>query len=371
MSVDKNKIFIGFLREMTSHSTSQTILGLMSGTSLDGLDLALCRFSDEGFEILRTASVPYSPYWHGKLSNAIHLSGEELMHLDAEYGKWLGQEAKLFLDQIPEKIDAVASHGHTIFHQPQNGFSTQIGSGAHIAAQCKLPVVCDFRSLDVALGGQGAPLVPIGDALLFHEFDLCLNLGGIANISGNVDGKRIAFDICPVNMMLNHLAEKEGLRYDKDGLMAASGNCIPELLEELNHLAFYAQNPPKSLGREWFLHQFLPIVERQHASNAELMHTVCVHIAHQIVNATKLFEGKTMLSTGGGTHHLFLMEKMKEAFPGEVIIPKEAIIDFKEAIIFAFLGYLRLNGRTNALSSVTGASLDSCSGAVYLPPAAC
>lgn len=346
------------------------ILGMMSGTSLDGLDLALCRFTENEslhFELIEAQTIPYNTQWKEKLSRAMELSGDQLMQLNAELGIWMGKEAALFLGDNPHRCALIGSHGHTVFHRPDLSYSTQIGSGAHIAAESGLPVVCDFRSGDVAYGGQGAPLVPVGDELLFSQYDMCLNLGGIANISAKSGNKRIAFDICPANMALNQIARREGKEYDPSGEMASQGKPDLLLLEQLNALEFYSSHPPKSLGREWFEQHFFPLVSSSPLSSKDLLATLCEHIATQISNEANRLGGQSMLITGGGAHNAFLVNSISKKCRAQLILPPAKIIDFKEAILFAFLAWLRMHERPNSLSSVTGALKNCSGGAVYLP----
>jgi anhydro-N-acetylmuramic acid kinase len=354
-----------------SNSNTYTIVGVMSGTSLDGLDLALCEFENSGisykFKILKSETVAYSDTQREKLKNASLLAAENFSRLDFLFGKFIGSEVKKFINDVAVKPDAVASHGHTIFHQPKNGFSVQAGCGATIAAECGLTTVCDFRSLDVALKGQGAPLVPIGDKFLFNQFQSCLNIGGIANISfDNKENKRVAFDICPANMALNHFAGIAGLDYDKDGDLARRGKCDTELLEILNNLSFYHKTGAKSLGREWFEQAFLSIVENYGLNLNDTLNTLTQHVAEQVAKVLNKESLRSVLITGGGTYNIFLIEELKSRFKGEIHIPDDQTVNFKEALIFAFLGYLRINSKINTLSSVTGATRDSIGGAVYL-----
>ena len=238
------------------------VLGVMSGTSLDGLDLALCEFFLNGekytYKIIKAKTLKYNNIWRKKLEEGRKNSLVEFLKLNVEYGEHIGIEIKKFL-YGQQKPDAIASHGHTVFHQPQNGFTTQIGCGANIAAVTGITTVCDFRSLDVALRGQGAPLVPIGDEKLFSDYGACLNLGGIANISFKKGNKRIAYDICEANMLLNYLSNKAGKNYDKGGAMAEKGSVEKSLLKKLNKKKFYKEKAPKSLGREWFEKNILPL----------------------------------------------------------------------------------------------------------------
>ncbi|WP_404812225.1 anhydro-N-acetylmuramic acid kinase [Capnocytophaga canimorsus] len=353
------------------------IIGLMSGTSLDGLDIAFCHFKKENeqwfFDIEAAKSISYDQNMRESLKNAVHLSTEQLLRLHNQYGKWLGEQTQLFISEKKINPQAIASHGHTVFHQPQNGFTLQIGSGQHLSNVVQLPVICDFRVGDVALGGQGAPLVPIGDQLLFAEFDFCLNLGGISNISFEKEGKRIAYDIGIANMILNHLCRKIGKNYDHNGNLAKNGKLLPKLLERLNKLPYYQTDYPKSTGFEWFSKEILPIVESIDAKVEDLLYTAVYHICEQIkINVEKHlspFKKQKLLITGGGALNTFLIETLKEKLDKqiEIIVPEKQIIEFKEALIFAFMGVLRLENQINILSSVTGARKDSCGGVLFLP----
>lgn len=338
----------------------------MSGTSLDGLDLALCRFNKQDrrfvFEILKSETLPYSPEWKNLLSTAHTVSAEAYFQLHAKYGAFLAEQVKVFLEGA-EKPDAIASHGHTIFHQPALGFSTQLGCGATLSAHTGITTVCDFRSTDVALGGQGAPLVPVGDGLLFAQYEACLNIGGISNISMTASGKRVAYDIGIANMLLNYLAEQKGLVYDKDGANARTGKIVPKVLNRAEGLDYYKQKGARSLGREWFEADVKPIF--QNATWEDLLATATEHIAMRIAADINAHTIKNVLVTGGGAFNAFLLERIKAHTTTELIIPSAEIIKFKEALIFAFLGHLRLNENTTALASVTGASRDSGGAAVY------
>lgn len=345
-------------------------IGVMSGTSVDGLDLAACRFNFDHtwkFEILKSITIPYSHKWISKLSSASELSAIELVILNNDFGRFIGKNVAAFCADLPEKPDLVSSHGHTVFHQPHKKLTFQIGSGASIAANSGLPAVCDFRSVDVALKGQGAPLVPIGDEFLFGEYDFCLNLGGIANISYRVDGLRKAFDICPANMAFNHFTKELGYEYDLDGNLGRSGQIQDELLTLLNSLDFYQLNGPKSFAREQFENEFLPLIYSFQLSAPDVLRTLYEHVSDQLAQATDPFPKGQMLITGGGAHNVFLIELFSEKTKHKTIVPSAQIIDFKEAIIFAFLGVLRFRNEVNVLKSVTGALHDHSGGAIYLP----
>jgi anhydro-N-acetylmuramic acid kinase len=344
-------------------------LGIMSGTSLDGLDLALCHFTkndDWNYKIIAATTVEYTDCLREKLANALTLSAYEFAILDVELGRYIAAKVNEFLSTQNVKPNFIASHGHTTFHQPQIGLTLQIGNGAVIAAQTGITTVCDFRTTDVALGGQGAPLVPIGDELLFARYDACLNLGGISNISFNADGKRLAFDISPCNMALNYLANKLNLKYDKDGENARKGNVNIQLLNNLNSIDFYKKAGAKSLGKEWFDTVFLPYLEASEISIYDKLRTVTEHISIQLQQVLPFAHNATILVTGGGARNVFLIERLAEISQQKIIIPDAETIDFKEAIIFAFLGVLRMRGENNCLKNVTGADVDNCGGCVYM-----
>ncbi len=350
------------------------VIGLMSGTSLDGLDLAYCHIWQKkeqwNFEIVETKSVSYDEKMRVQLQNALYLPAIELLTFNATYGTWLGEQCNLFIDQHSLKVDVISSHGHTIHHQPENGFTYQIGSGQHIANVSGYKVICDFRTNDVALGGQGAPLVPIGDQLLFEEYDFCLNLGGISNISFKYKEKRVAYDIGLANMILNYITQKIDLSFDNDGLLASRGVINHEMLQKLNRLDYYTLQFPKSTGYEWFLKEVVPIVDATNDTIENLLHTAVHHIGEQIANQVHLYDAKpesTLLVTGGGALNSFLM-KIIQSKLGKTVKAVESdkiLIDFKEALVFALMGVLRLEEKTNVLSSVTGASRDSSSGVIY------
>jgi anhydro-N-acetylmuramic acid kinase len=344
-------------------------LGLMSGTSLDGLDIALVAFQADGsrytFTILKTETLAYNERWFTDLKNAHLLDELALKKLDAAYGAWLGEVVQHFiLNNKIDGLDFIASHGHTVHHQPEKKITVQIGNGPQLAAATGLPVVCDFRLQDVLLGGQGAPLVPIGDELLFADFDACLNLGGFANISFAQHGQRIAFDVCAANIVLNYLAQKLCLAYDDGGAHARSGTLLPELLAKLNSLPYFGQQPPKSLGREWTDAEVLPLLEGRFATE-DLLHTFCIHIANQIAMVCRQAELKTVLVTGGGAFNLFLMELLNAGSETKFILPEGELITHKEALIFAFLGLLRWLNQPNCLASVTGAPANHSAGRIY------
>jgi anhydro-N-acetylmuramic acid kinase len=342
----------------------------MSGTSLDGVDLAHIHFRvidrKWQFKILECSTVSYDEDWLNKLRTAVDFSKVELKKLNKDYTLLLAHIIKDFI--VKNKItnlDAVCSHGHTILHQPQNGFTLQIGNLKEIATIVGETIVCDFRVQDVKLGGQGAPLVPIGDRILFSDYDYCLNLGGFSNVSFEQEGKRIAFDISPVNTVLNFYANKLGLAYDDKGNIARSGETDIALLEELDYLSYYQKPYPKSLGIEFVKTVVLPLMESYDLSIEDKMHTFIKHIAKQTALALPDRRGN-MLVTGGGAYNTFLLESMKDFLPElELIVPDAKTLEYKEALIFALLGVLKLRKEINVLSSVTGAKKDHSSGVVF------
>lgn len=346
------------------------VIGVMSGTSLDGVDLAHIKFEINqqkwSYEIYECDTISYATEMIAKLKNGINFNEVELSDLNIEYTNLLGNIISDFITKNNiSNLDAVCSHGHTILHQPQNGFTLQIGNLPEITKIVHQKVICDFRVQDVKLGGQGAPLVPIGDRILFSEFDYCLNLGGFSNISFEENGQRIAFDISPVNTVLNFYANTFGLEYDNKGEISASGNLNSDLFNELNQLEFYHKSFPKSLGFEFVKETILPIIESYQISTEDKMRTFTEHIAFQIGKVLKLKSGKLLVS-GGGVYNDFLIGRMKVHLPTiEIIIPDEKTIKFKEALIFALLGVLKLRNEINVLASVTGAKHNHCSGEIF------
>ncbi|MCH7401417.1 anhydro-N-acetylmuramic acid kinase [Belliella kenyensis] len=349
---------------------SQTyhIIGLMSGTSCDGLDIAYSTFTytDEwSFEIKKANTVSFPIDLEDRLKTAHLMSGLDLHLLDVEFGKWMGYQVKSFISNHQIKVDAIASHGHTIFHQPKHQLTLQIGNAWALHVACGTPVINDFRMLDVQLGGQGAPLVPIGDQMLFPSYAFCLNLGGIANISMDIDDKRKAFDICPFNLLLNHYANKLDLPYDDGGKIARSGTLIPGLLAELNELPYYQNQEAKSLGREDLEIYFEILAQFEQYKIEDKLHTLVAHYVYQVKKSIATPSGH-MLVTGGGAFNKYFMETLRNAFEGQIHISdaKPILINFKEALLFAFLGVLRLRNEANCLASVTGAIRDNCGGMI-------
>lgn len=348
-------------------------IGLMSGSSLDGLDIAYVEFLENAgkwtYEILAADCYEYSGEWADRLKNATELNARDYLLLHTDYGHYLGEQVNRFIkaNKLQYQVGLVASHGHTTFHEPGNQMTGQIGDGAAIAAETQLPVVSDLRAMDVAFGGQGAPIVPIGEKNLLGDYDYFLNIGGIANISLNAENY-IAYDICPANRVLNMLAQEAGKQYDSEGQMARSGVVIDALLNELNALDYYNQPYPKSLANSFGVDVVYPIVKKYDASINDLLATYTAHIAQQIKNAADGNE-KKLLVTGGGAFNTFLIESLQEVLKEKnvsVVVPDENLVKYKEAIIMALIGVMRWREEYNVISSVTGAKRASIGGALWL-----
>lgn len=357
-------------------NTNYHILGVMSGTSLDGIDLAEINFSLlDGiweYDIIKAETIAYPSIWKNRLQEAISCSQKEIEIVNSEYTVFLGEVISEFISRNQIKnLDIVCSHGHTIWHQPKKGITLQIGNLPEIASLINQKVVCNFRVQDVTLGGNGAPLVPIGDRLLFAEYDYCLNLGGFANVSfedkslHNQESKRIAYDICPANIVLNYLTEQLGFLFDEGGAIARHGMLSEELFQKLNDLTFYNMTPPKSLGLEWVKKEIFPLMKPSSITIEDKLHTVTEHIAFQLSN--QFAEGSTVLVTGGGAFNIYLLERIKYYKKINLIIPTPTLVEYKEALIFGLLGILKLRNENNCLKSVTGAEKDHCSGIIHIP----
>lgn len=345
-----------------------SVIGVMSGTSCDGLDLAYCTFYKTkkwNYKIINVQTYKYSKELVEKLRNANKLSSHDFLVFHKEFGSFIAQNINNFLSEnrLPSP-DLISSHGHTIFHQPELKFNFQLGDGNIIAAETGITTIFDFRTLDIALGGQGAPLVPFGDEMLFPRYGFCLNMGGFANVSYSISEKRIAYDVCSVNLILNYLAQKLNLDYDKNGETGKTGIINTDLLDELNNIDFYRLAPPKSLGYEWFLKEFLPIIEKYNLNIVDKLRTVYEHIAIQISSIFEIIPNASVFVTGGGAYNNFLIDLIKTKTKNEIVIPSPEYIEYKEALIFGFLGVLRYRNEINTLSSVTGSKNDSSSGSI-------
>jgi anhydro-N-acetylmuramic acid kinase len=355
------------------------VIGLMSGSSLDGLDIAFVQLQENAgkwtYEILQADCLEYDAEWINKLKNAVVLNALDYQLLHTEYGHYIGKKINLFIDNnnLHHQVNLISSHGHTTFHVPEKLMTGQLGDGAAIAAETQLPVVTDLRAMDIAFGGQGAPIVPIGEKLLLGDYTYFLNLGGIANISANINNQFIAFDICAANRILNMLAEEVNLQYDDEGKIAAKGNINSELLDKLNQLEYYKRPFPKSLANDFGIETVYPIIKQTGLSNEDAMRTYVEHIVIQIKNSIAGLQspiaGGKLLATGGGAFNLFVLNRLKEVLQEvniEVIIPEENLIKYKEALIMALMGTLRWREEYNVLASVTGAKRNSIGGALWL-----
>ncbi|HEY8690582.1 MAG TPA: anhydro-N-acetylmuramic acid kinase [Chitinophagaceae bacterium] len=354
------------------------VIGLMSGSSLDGLDIAFVQLQENGgkwsFEILNTDCYEYNIEWIVKLKNAIGLTALDYQLLHTEYGHYLGKQVNIFIEKnnLHHQVNLISSHGHTTFHLPEKLMTAQLGDGAAIAAETQLPVVTDLRAMDMALGGQGAPIVPIGEKLLLDDYTYFLNLGGIANISANINDRFVAFDVCAANRVLNMLAEDKGFAFDDGGKIAAAGNINNNLLQKLNELEYYNQPYPKSLANDFGIETVFPIIKRSSISVEDAMRTYVEHIVFQIRNAITdqlpLVSGE-LLATGGGAFNTFLVERLKALLNEnkiEVIVPGKNLVNYKESLIMALIGTLRWREEYNVLASVTGAKRNSIGGALWL-----
>ena len=351
-------------------SKSINVIGIMSGTSLDGLDICLVSFNCDDysdFNIINSKTYNYSSDWTDKLSNAINLGLNELNKLDNEFGKLIGDNINKFILKIGNpKVDLVSSHGHTVFHDPKKGITKQIGKGSVIFDRTKISLICDFRTQDVELGGQGAPLVPIGDLNIFKNYKYCLNLGGFGNISIKKNKLIKAFDICPVNTVLNYYSKKLGYPYDKNGKFSETGNVNYKLLNKLDSLEYYKIEGPKSLGIEFVNEKVIPLIDSFSINNKDILKTFIEHIAEQInISIKENKDNESILITGGGTYNQTIIKKLKNKLKCNIVIPEKKIIDNKEALIFAYMGLLRFNNKINCLKSVTGASKDHSSGKLF------
>jgi anhydro-N-acetylmuramic acid kinase len=359
-------------------------IGLMSGSSLDGLDIACCDFifdSDKwSFETTNAEVINYPQELLTEIKALPTAGAKTFWETHTRLGNFFGEQVKNFISRhLVRDINLVSSHGHTVFHFPEKHFTTQIGDGSAIAAQSGLPVVCDFRSMDIACGGQGTPIVPIGDLLLFKGYKFCLNIGGIANISCKLAGSEkniVAFDICAANQVLNALANNLGAAFDAGGKFAQSGKLNDELLNALNQLTYYQMPYPKSLDNSFSSEMVLPILQKSSISTEDKLHTYTEHIAQQLAKHIKTImirekpafnANDKMLVTGGGALNTFLIKRLKMQTGITIEVPSQELIKFKEAIVIAFMGVLRLRNQVNVLKSVTNAYKDTVGGAVYLP----
>ncbi|MEP6750283.1 MAG: anhydro-N-acetylmuramic acid kinase [Bacteroidota bacterium] len=360
-------------------------IGLMSGSSLDGLDIAYVHLQETAgkwtYEILHADCQPYDAVWIEKLGNAVHLPAVDYQLLHTAYGHYTGEMVNKFIDEnnLHHQVHLVAAHGHTTFHLPAHKMTAQLGDGAAIAAVTGLPVVSDLRALDIAFGGQGAPIVPIGEKLLLPEYNWFLNLGGIANLSFNGPGKYIAFDVCAANRVLNLLIKETGKAYDDEGKMAATGIVQEALLAQLNKLDYYQQSFPKSLANDFGTGVVYPLIQQYKLSVPDALRTYVEHIAAQIADAARKLlsnadgepknDNQQLLITGGGALNIFMVERISEQLKIlsiETVVPDKQLVNYKEALVMALIGILRWREEYNVLSSVTGAARNSINGALWL-----
>ncbi|GAB3413475.1 anhydro-N-acetylmuramic acid kinase [Niabella aquatica] len=349
----------------------------MSGSSLDGLDIVFTEILENGgkwsYEIIHADCLPYSEEWTEKLKNATSLSALDYQLLHSEYGHYLGGRVNEFINRhhLQFKVAVVASHGHTTFHLPAKKMTAQLGDGAAIAAVTQLPVVSDLRSMDIAFGGQGAPVVPIGEQLFFPDYPYFLNIGGIANISIKGDHYK-AFDVCAANRVLNMLANEVGKDFDEGGELARHGQLNQALLNELNGLTYYTLPIPRSLANSFGTDTVYPVIKKYGLSAADALHTYTAHIVRQVKNAlmthkTAAATEQQLLVTGGGAFNSYLVERLQQALEGiKVVVPDEQLVQYKEALIMALIGVLRWREEYNVLSSVTGAARNSVGGAMWM-----
>lgn len=347
-----------------------TVLGVMSGTSLDGIDFAIVKFVQANgwsFEVMEATTVPYSTEWESRLKTAVTLDAKNRALLDIEYTLFLAERIRSFLaEHQGYSIDFVSSHGHTVLHHPQQGVTHQMGNLSSLAHQLQHKVICDFRTADVALKGQGAPLVPGAEIHLFNAYDACVNLGGFANISILKGTHQKAYDVCAVNVVMNALANKCGQDYDKNGELARAGKTIPALFLALQKLPFYQKEIPKSLGIEWVNAEVTPLLHNfVHHNVEDVLHTYTWHVAMEM--AKNLPREGSVLFSGGGAYNSYLMELIQQETSAQIVLPPPQIIEFKEAIVFAFLGVLRDLDQPNCFSRFTGSIRDHSSGKIFYP----
>jgi len=348
-----------------------TALGLMSGSSLDGLDIAYCEFSLSNnkwnYKIHQAQTFTYDEEWVLRLKQLPKSTKEEITQADIDFGKLTTTFVNQFAEKHKINPGLIASHGHTIFHEPASGYTLQIGNGHTIAKGTGIKTICDFRSRDISLGGQGAPLVPIGDKYLFGDFDFCLNLGGIANISFQENGEMKAFDICGANQILNHLSLQVGKPYDENGNIAILGKMNTELFALLNSDPYFNQQKPKSLSNRYVVTNFIEVTNKIECPIEDKLYTTVKHIAYQTNKAIGNLSNGKLLVSGGGAHNSFMVNALHRETKHEIIVPDKKTIDFKEALIFAFMGVLRDKDLINCLSSVTGARSDCSGGVIFMP----
>ena len=348
------------------------VVGIMSGTSLDGIDVVwskLCFNKKWFYKIIDGKTYEYSSRWKSELQNAHKLQARDLVFLDKKLGNYIGEKINNFLNEKKiqkSQVDLISSHGHTLFHEPENNLTKQIGNGAYICSTTNIKTISDFRTIDIAFGGQGAPLVPIGDQLLFGSYKGCLNLGGIANLTINCEGSPRAFDVAPCNQILNKIANRMGLSFDQDGKMASSGNLLKSWYASLRTPIFYQKKGPKSISNEWVEKEVLNKLPEQE-SPQDLAFTFCKFVGDQIAESLSETVFNNVLLSGGGVYNKTLIRAIERALGVKVVVPKREIINFKEALNFSFMAVLKLREEVNVLKSVTGGLNNTSSGVYYSP----
>ena len=351
-------------------SAAMTILGIMSGSSLDGLDLAIVRFTDLGsyeWKLETCKHIPFNQKLEHRLRQASHCSGRELWQLHVDFGRFIGQEANILIEAYGQEVDFIASHGHTVFHEPNNHMTCQIGDGASIARTAQVKTICDFRSTDVAHGGQGAPLAPLADKLLFTEYFAFLNLGGIANCSVISEEKIIGFDICPANQILNTIAIEMGFKYDDKGKIARSGSMNQILFDQLNRWS--EKHDQSSISNNDIEQYLLPIIKSDtQTSTEDKLHTATKYIAQRITNVFEQLNIQQVFCTGGGTYNEYLLSLLNMNPSDIEFTPADKeIIDYKEAILMALAGLRRQQDLPIFFHTVTGSTKNVSGGCIYLP----
>ncbi|TAD84805.1 MAG: anhydro-N-acetylmuramic acid kinase [Bacteroidetes bacterium] len=363
-------------------------IGIMSGSSLDGLDVAYVEFDENRgqwtYDVVAAECMPYSPHWEEALRHATALSALDYLRLHVRYGHYLGEAVNQFIARhgLEHRVQLIASHGHTSFHEPANQLTAQLGDGAAIAAVTGINVVSDLRAMDMALGGQGAPIVPMGEALLLSKYPLLLNLGGIANLTATMQAQpdgistTIAFDICPANRVLNMFAAAQGLPYDDGGKLAATGHLRDEVLSQLNGQPYYSQPFPKSLANQFGTDTIYPVLKAANLSVPDALRTMVEHVVVQtvrsvgrVVQKMGAHQPRQVLVTGGGAANAFLIDRLTmglQPLGVEVVVPPAQLVEFKEAMVMALLGVMRWREENTVMHSVTGAARSSIGGAVWM-----
>jgi anhydro-N-acetylmuramic acid kinase len=342
------------------------IAGVMSGSSLDGLDVALVRFNGDEWRVVSTFCSEYTDKWVQRLKDYHLLSASEYIEFKFEYSRYIGEILTSIFDNTEEKIEYISFHGHTLVHKPADGYTEQIGNGGIIAGITGIPTIVDFRTQDVALGGVGTPLVPFLELTYLHGYDYYLNLGGIANITRSRNHEISAYDICPCNQVLNHFSQARGMKYDKDGMMASSGAYIEALDAYFSDHPYFESKPPKSLDNNWIREVFIPGIGKYKIE--DILNTYCKWMANSIADQVDMSFDSRLYCTGGGTHNLYFISLLKTALKErkcELVVPSREMIDYKEAILMSALAKHYIDGKHNVLSSITGASKDSIGGAMY------